>query len=164
MLSHGINVVALFFVCDIITNRMKTDEMHKLGGIRNVSRVFSVLFLIILLGSVALPLTNGFVGEFLLLHGLFQYNTVVVVFAGLTVILGALYMLRAYQLIMHGDTNALTESFGVITVNEKILLACFAGLIIFFGLFPNLILDGSENQIKQIIDHVHEVTAMVVKK
>jgi NADH-quinone oxidoreductase subunit M len=75
MLSHGINVVALFFVCDIILNRMKTDNMQQLGGIRNVSRVFSVLFLIALLGSVAMPLTNGFVGEFLLLHGVFQYNT-----------------------------------------------------------------------------------------
>lgn len=163
MLSHGINVVALFFVCDIILNRMKTVEMHKLGGIRNVSRVFSVLFLIILLGSIALPFTNGFVGEFLLLHGLFQYNTVLVVFAGLTMILGALYMFRAYQNMMHGDTNVLTETFGVITVNEKILLACFAGLIIFFGLFPNLILDVSENQIKEIIDHVHAATNMVVK-
>ncbi|MFN8284925.1 MAG: NADH-quinone oxidoreductase subunit M [Chitinophagales bacterium] len=161
MLSHGINVVALFYVCDIILSRMKTDEMHKLGGIRNVSRVFSVLFLIILLGSVALPLTNGFVGEFLLLHGLFQYNTVMVVFAGLTVIIGALYMLRAYQSMMHGDTNELTETFGVITTNEKIILACFAVLIIGFGLFPNFILDVSENQVKAIIDHVHEVTKVI---
>lgn len=123
--------------------------------------MFSVLFLIILLGSVALPLTNGFVGEFLLLHGLFQYNTVMVVFAGLTVIIGALYMLRAYQSMMHGDTNELTETFGVITTNEKIILACFAVLIIGFGLFPNFILDVSENQVKAIIDHVHEVTKVI---
>jgi NADH-quinone oxidoreductase subunit M len=119
MLSHGINVVALFFVCDIILNRMKTDNMQQLGGIRNVSRVFSVLFLIALLGSVAMPLTNGFVGEFLLLHGVFQYNTLLAVFAGLTVILGAVYMLRAYQSMMHGETNVLTESFGGISMNEK---------------------------------------------
>lgn len=111
MLSHGINVVALFYVCDILLQRMKTDTMQKLGGIRNVSRVFSVLFLIALLGSVAMPLTNGFVGEFLLIHGVFQFNTLLAVFAGLTVILGAVYMLRAYQNIMHGETNELTESF-----------------------------------------------------
>ena len=163
MFSHGINVVAIFFVCDIILNRMKTDEMKKLGGIRNVSRVFSVLFLIALLGSVAMPLTNGFVGEFLLLHGLFQYSTLLTVFAGLTVILGALYMLRAYQFIMHGETNALTETFGDITINEKILLGCFAGLIIFFGLFPNIILQVSEQPVKELIDHVHSVTNIVVK-
>ena len=163
MLSHGINVVAIFYVCDIIMNRMNTDEMKTLGGIRNVSRVFSVLFLIALLGSVAMPLTNGFIGEFLLLHGLFQYNTIATFFAGLTVILGAVYMLRAYQSMMHGETNALTEKFGDITLNEKVLLACFACLIIFFGLFPNIILQVSEQPVKELIDHVHSVTNIVVK-
>jgi len=163
MLSHGINVVAIFFVADIIFNKMQTLEMNKLGGIRSVSRVFSVLFLIALLGSVAMPLTNGFVGEFLLLHGLFQYSTIACVFAGLTVIIGALYMLRAYQNMMHGETNSLTEKFGDITTNEKILLACFAVLIIFFGLFPNLILHVSEQPVKELIDHVHSVTNIIVK-
>lgn len=161
MLSHGINVVALFYVCDILLQRMKTDTMQKLGGIRNVSRVFSVLFLIALLGSVAMPLTNGFVGEFLLLHGVFQFNTVLAVFAGLTVILGAVYMLRAYQNIMHGETNTLTESFGEITLNEKILLGGFAVLIIFFGLFPNVILHISEEPVKQLIEQVHNATTIV---
>ena len=161
MLSHGINVVALFFVCDIILNRMKTDTMQKLGGIRNVSRVFSVLFLIALLGSVAMPLTNGFVGEFLLIHGVFQYNTVMAVFAGLTVILGALYMLRAYQSMMHGEVNALTETFGEITTNEKIVLGGLAVLVIFFGLFPNIILHVSEEPVKQLIEHVQNAAVLV---
>lgn len=159
MLSHGINVVALFYVGDIILSRMQTDTMQQLGGIRQVSRVFSVLFLIVLLGSVAMPLTNGFVGEFLLLHGVFQYNTIAAVVAGLTVILGALYMLRAYQWMMHGETNTLTDSFGNITLNEKVLLFCFAGLIIFFGLFPNLILQVSEPTVKQLIEQVRYAAA-----
>jgi NADH-quinone oxidoreductase subunit M len=163
MLSHGINVVALFYVSDIILNRMKTDTMQKLGGIRNVSRVFSVLFMIALLGSVAMPLTNGFVGEFLLLHGIFQYNNILVAFAGLTVILGALYMLRAYQQMMHGETNALTSSFGDITVNEKVLLGGFAVLILFFGVFPSFILETSEQQVKELIDYVYSITNNGVK-
>lgn len=161
MLSHGINVVALFYVADIIMNRMKTDTMQNLGGIRNVSRVFSVLFLIALLGNVAMPLTNGFVGEFLLIHGVFQFNTIAAVFAGLTVILGAVYMLRAYQHMMHGETNATTETFGDITRNEKVMLSCLAVLIIFFGLFPNVILHVSEEPVKQLIDHVHNATIIV---
>lgn len=161
MLSHGINVVALFFVCDIIFNKMKTDTMQNLGGIRNVSRVFSVLFLIALLGSVAMPLTNGFVGEFLLIHGVFQFNTIAAIFAGLTVILGALYMLRAYQSMMHGETNTLTETFGDISSAEKLLLGCFAVLIIFFGLFPNVILHVSEEPVKHLIEQVHNASVMV---
>ncbi len=163
MLSHGINVVALFYVCDIIFNKMQTDEMRKLGGIRNESRLFSVLFLIALLGSIALPLTNGFVGEFLLLHGLFQYNAILTFFAGLTIILGALYMFRAYQSMMNGETNALTEKFGAISANEKILLSCFAALIIFFGLFPNVILSVSEQSVRELIEHVKSVTNVIVK-
>ncbi|MDB5228402.1 MAG: NADH-quinone oxidoreductase subunit [Bacteroidota bacterium] len=163
MLSHGINVVALFYVCDIILTRMNTDTMQKLGGIRNVSTMFSVLFLIALLGSVALPFTNGFVGEFLLIHGVFQYNTGAAVFAGLTVILGAVYFLRAYQVMMHGQTNTLTQGFGAITKNEKILLGSFAVLIIFFGLFPNVILSISEQPVKVLIDHVHMVTNSGIK-
>lgn len=157
MFSHGINVVALFYVCDIILNRMHTDTMQKLGGIRQVSGTFSVLFLIALLGSVALPLTNGFVGEFLLIHGVFQYNTLCAAFAGLTVIFGAVYMLRAYQAIMHGETNALTLSFGEISSNEKILLGCFAVLILFFGLFPDTLLSVSEAPVKQLIHQVHQL-------
>ncbi len=163
MLSHGINVVALFYVCDIIFSKMRTDTMLKLGGIRNVSREFSVLFLIALLGSVAMPLTNGFVGEFLLLHGIFQYNMMVAFFGGLTVILGAVYMLRAYQAMMHGETNSLSETFGEISKDEKIVLYGFAVLVIFFGLFPNTILDVSEQTVKQLIDHVHSVTNSSIK-
>lgn len=161
MLSHGINVVALFFIADIILNRMKTDVMQNMGGIRNVSRVFSVLFLIALLGSVAMPLTNGFIGEFLLIHGIFQYNTIAAVFAGLTVILGAVYMLKAYQSMMHGETNALTETFGEITSSEKIMLSCLAVLIIFFGLYPNIILHVSEEPVKQLIEQVHNAATIV---
>lgn len=163
MLSHGINVVALFYVCDIIIHRMNTDTMSQLGGIRNVSRVFSVLFMIALLGSVAMPLTNGFVGEFLLLHGVFQYNHILVVIAGLTVILGALYMLRAYQQMMHGEVNERTKSFGEITGNEKIILGGFAVLILLFGLFPSIVLQTSEQPVKELIDYVISVSNQVVK-
>ena len=72
MLTHGINVVGLFFIAEIISNRLKTREVELMGGIRLKAPVFATLFIIILLGSVALPLTNGFVGEFLLLSGIFQ--------------------------------------------------------------------------------------------
>ncbi|HSH67155.1 MAG TPA: NADH-quinone oxidoreductase subunit M, partial [Bacteroidia bacterium] len=69
MLSHGVNVVGLFFIVDLIQTRTSTTQIKELGGIRNSDPKFAVLFLIVLLGSVALPLTNGFIGEFLLLNG-----------------------------------------------------------------------------------------------
>ncbi|MBL7883665.1 MAG: NADH-quinone oxidoreductase subunit M, partial [Bacteroidia bacterium] len=122
MLSHGVNVVGLFFIVDLIQTRTNTFEIKALGGIRNVNPQFAVLFLIVLLGSVALPLTNGFIGEFLLLNGVYQYSSWMAAFAGVSVILGAVYMLRSYQSIMLGETNALTSSFAPLTGNEKTVL------------------------------------------
>ena len=74
MLSHGINVIGMFYIIDIIENRTKTREINELGGIINNAPKLAVLFVIIMLGSVALPLTNGFVGEFLLLTSVFLYK------------------------------------------------------------------------------------------
>ena len=80
MLSHGVNVVGLFFIADIIMRRLQTRDLDKLGGIRLAAPGFATYFMIIMLASVALPLTNGFVGEFLLINGVFQYSTWLAVF------------------------------------------------------------------------------------
>src|SRR5215217_6957199 len=111
MLSHGINVVGLFFVLDIIASRMQTNKIEELGGIAKKAPQLAIVSLIIVLGTVALPGTNGFVGEFLLLISVYQYNIWIAVFAGLTIIFGAVYMLRMYQNVMLGKTNELTLSF-----------------------------------------------------
>jgi len=89
MVSHGINVVGMFFIAEIIFTRMQTRTINELGGIRNVAPLFATFFMIVLLASVALPLTNGFIGEFLLINGLYQFNAWIAAVAGLTVILGA---------------------------------------------------------------------------
>lgn len=141
MLAHGINIVALFYIVNIIFKRTHTQDMENLSGIRSKAPVLALFFLIITLGSVALPLTNGFVGEFLLISGVFQYNFWYAAFAGLTIILGATYMLRAYQKTMLGDSNALTASFEDVTRNEKITLIIITLLIFIFGLFPNVIIE-----------------------
>jgi NADH-quinone oxidoreductase subunit M len=140
MLSHGINVVACFYVVDILATRFKTTDMSAMGGIRGVNPLFGFFFLVILLGSIALPLTNGFVGEFMLISGTFSFNPWLALTAGLSVILGAVYMLRAYQTTMLGLTNELTQNFEPLTWNEKINLSIFVVLIIAFGIFPNAVL------------------------
>src|SRR5690606_33475329 len=84
MFSHGIVIVGLFFIVDIILSRTSTQEIASLGGIRNNAPVFNTVFIIILLGSVALPLTSGFVGEFLLIKSVFEYNGASGTFAALT--------------------------------------------------------------------------------
>jgi NADH-quinone oxidoreductase subunit M len=141
MFAHGVNVVGLFFIADIILNKTGTREMNKLGGIRNVSPQFAAMFLIILLGSVALPMTNGFVGEFLLLNGIYQYSIWACAIAGLTVILGAVYMLRSYQVVMLGETNSVTSGFATLTGNEKAVLLIVCAAVLAFGVYPKPLLD-----------------------
>ncbi|MBC7567368.1 MAG: NADH-quinone oxidoreductase subunit M [Pedobacter sp.] len=154
MLSHGINVVGLFFVLDIISTRMKTNRISDLGGIAKQAPKLAIVFLIIILGTVALPGTNGFIGEFLLLMGVYQYNLWFAVFAGLTIIFGAVYMLRMYQNVMLGETNKLTIGFTDIKGTEQMVLYIICALIIIIGVYPKPVLHLSEAAVQQLIDQV----------
>ncbi|OCX50606.1 NADH dehydrogenase [Mucilaginibacter sp. PPCGB 2223] len=158
MLNHGINVVGLFFVMDIISRRLNTRDIDQLGGISKVAPQFAVKFLIILLGTVALPLTNGFIGEFLLLDGVYQYNIWLSVVAGLTIIFGAVYMLRMYKKVMQGETNSLTALFTDIDGSEKAVLLIICALIIFLGVYPQSVLHLSEASVKTLIQQVNVKT------
>jgi NADH-quinone oxidoreductase subunit M len=154
MLAHGVNVVGLFLIADILMRHTGTREMEKLGGIRNMNGNFAVLFLIVMLGSVALPLTNGFVGEFLLINGVYQYGAWVAAFAGLTVILGAVYMLRSYQAIMLGEKKDSAIAFGSLASSDKwvLYIICFA--IIAFGVYPKPLNDLAEEGTKAILTYI----------
>lgn len=154
MFSHGINVVGLFFIADIILKRTGTRQINELGGIRNVAPQFTSLFMIILLGSVALPLTNGFVGEFLLINGVYQYSAWIAAFAGLTIILGAVYMLRSFQSVMLGETKSITAGFAALTKNELAMLVIVSAAVIFFGVYPKPILSIIQNDIDSLVKSI----------
>lgn len=155
MLAHGVNVVGLFLIADIFFRHTGTRDMTKLGGIRSMNGNFSVLFLIILLGAVALPLTNGFVGEFLLISGLFQYNSTAAVFGGLTVILGAVYMLRAYQHLMLGERKDSNTAFGPLNNSDKLALVLICAVVVYFGVYPaplNAIAEQATQEVLQLLN------------
>jgi NADH-quinone oxidoreductase subunit M len=155
MLSHGINVVGLFFIWDIISRRMNTREIIQLGGIAKVAPKFAIAFLIIVLGTVALPLTNGFIGEFLLLNAVYQNSIAFAAVAGLTMIFGAVYMLRMYKGVMQGETNALTVTFTDISGSEVVVLGIICLLIIVIGIYPQPIFHLSEAATDNLIRLVH---------
>jgi NADH-quinone oxidoreductase subunit M len=151
MLSHGVNVVGLFLIADILMRHTGTREIDKLGGIRSMNGNFAVLFLIIMLGSVALPLTNSFVGEFLLINGVYQYNVWAGAFAGLTVILGAVYMFRSYQGIMLGERKDSAIAFGSLELSDKWVLYIICFVVIAFGVYPKPLNDLAEEGTKIIM-------------
>lgn len=152
MISHGIVVVGMFFIIDIIYDRTKTTTLANLGGIRNVAPQLATVFVITLLGSVALPLTSGFIGEFLLINSIFQYNAWLGAIAGVTIILGAVYMLRTFQKSMSGETSALTATFADLKWNEKAVLYPIALLIILIGIYPSPILSISESAVTKLME------------
>jgi NADH-quinone oxidoreductase subunit M len=157
MLSHGVNVIGMFFIVDIIQRRMKTRNLSELGGLAHNNPMFSILFMIIMLGSIALPLSNGFVGEFLLLNGIYQYSSWMALFAGLTVILGAVYMLRSYQKIMLGEPHARSVEFTGLHTTEKIILISVASIIIITGVYPKPILTVAGPALEEILSHVKDI-------
>ncbi|MCC7231481.1 MAG: NADH-quinone oxidoreductase subunit M [Bacteroidia bacterium] len=155
MLNHGINVVGLFFIADILSTRLKTREMSEMGGIRLVAPRFSAVFIILVMASIALPLTNGFVGEFLLINGIFQVSGRMAAVAGLTIILGAVYMLTSYRKIVLGDKQARTALFADLTPQEKGVLVPLVVLIIAIGVYPSPILRFAEPSVKAILGIIH---------
>jgi NADH-quinone oxidoreductase subunit M len=155
MIAHGVNVVALFLCADIIFTRTQSLNVEGLGGIRNLAPRFATLFMIVVLGSVALPLTNGFIGEFLLLYGVYQYNTWLAAFAGLTIILGAVYMLRMYQRIMLGNVSENVPTFRDLEWNETAVLGAAAFVIIVMGIYPQPVFNMAGPALEGIL---HQVT------
>ena len=96
--------------------------------------------MIVVLAAVGLPLTNSFIGEFLLLYGVYEYNTWLCIIAGLTIILGAVYMLRMYQHVMLGETNETTIGFTDLHWSELAVFVPVIVAIFVIGIYPAPIL------------------------
>ncbi|MGA0557060.1 complex I subunit 4 family protein [Larkinella sp. VNQ87] len=151
MLAHGINVVGMFFVADIIMSRTNTRLIDQMGGITRYTPKLTVYFMILLLGSVALPLTNGFVGEFLLLAGVFEHHNILGAIAGLTIIFGAVYMLRLFQKTMFGKTSGLTEGFNDVSGSESWVFIPLCFMVFWIGLVPNSFLKLTEPAVTNLL-------------
>lgn len=156
MLAHGINVVGMFYIVDLITKRTGTDVLEQLGGLRNQAPLLATFFLIILMANIALPLTNGFVGEYLLIIGLFQYNAWFAAVAGLTIIFGAAYMLNGYQKMMLGAKKEIYNHVTDVTGKELLVLVPITLMIIGMGVYPKFFLDISAGPVKEILNALHQ--------
>lgn len=160
MFSHGIVVFALFYIIEIIFQRTDTRALASLGGIRNVAPVLTTVFVIVMLGSVALPLTSGFVGEFLLINSLFQYQAYMGAVAGLTIILGAVYMLKTFQRSMSGEVNSTLAGFADLTNHEKLVLYPVIILIVLLGVYPMPLLNLSEASVENLLTIYSNLSAL----
>ena len=149
--AHGINVVGLFYCCDILYKRFKSRDIRQMGGLAKVAPKFAVLFLIIILGSMGVPLTNGFIGEFILLKSVYDFNGTAAVIAGLTVILCAVYLLRFYGKAMFGEGDeAVLSTAKDVSGVEFSVLASLAVFVILLGIFPQPVIEMVSSSVKFI--------------
>jgi len=153
MFAHGFNVVGLFFAAEIILQRTGTLSISQLGGIRSVAPKFATAFVVIVVASVALPTTNAFIGEFLLLYSAYEYNTWLAVVVGLTIILGAVYMLRMYQYAVLGETNSLTANFEDLNWQELLVFVLIIIGIFQVGLAPKQLMDMMQPSLDLILNN-----------
>jgi NADH-quinone oxidoreductase subunit M len=142
MLSHGLISGALFLCVGVLYDRLHTREIGRYGGIvANMPR-YATLFMILMLGSVGLPGTSGFVGEFLVLLGAYQVDTFVAALAATGVVLGAAYMLMLYRRVVFGP-RVHPEALAMPDLNKREfgLLAGLAALVLWIGVFPSSVMD-----------------------
>ncbi|MEE8333872.1 MAG: NADH-quinone oxidoreductase subunit M [Alphaproteobacteria bacterium] len=154
MLSHGIVSAALFLIVGVVYDRIHSREIARYGGLVERMPVYSVTFMLFMLASVGLPGTSGFVGEFLVLVGLFQVNTWVAALAATGVILGAAYMLYLYRRVIFGRITR-DDLKGILDMNWR-EIAVFAPLVIltlWMGIYPAPFLDIMEASVTSLVEH-----------
>ena len=155
MFNHGINIIGMWIVVELIERQYGTRKLSELGGLAQKAPALATLLVIIALGNVALPLTNAFVGEFLMFNGIWNalsvYKLLFTVLAGLSIILGAVYTLNMIQKIFFGNTNTITESARDIYTVERMALIAVVLVILVFGIYPQPLLNMTEGFVTEFM-------------
>jgi NADH-quinone oxidoreductase subunit M len=152
MLNHGLSTGALFMLVGVIYERRHTRMIADFGGLWKTLPVYASVFLVVMLSSVGLPGTNGFVGEFLVLLGAFRTQPWWAVVAASGVILSAVYMLWMFQRVMFGPvTHAENENLSDLTLREKLSFAPIIVLIFWMGFTPQPFLDRMQPSLDRVL-------------
>ena len=155
MISHGLVSAALFFAVGVVYDRLHTREIDAYGGVADSMPRYAAFFMLMMLASVGLPGTSGFVGEFLVLVGAWQSSTLLAFLTATGLILGATYMLWLYRRVVFGraekeEVIAMTPLEG----REMLIFAPLTVLVLWYGIFPGGLLDTMQPAIATILGHV----------
>jgi len=162
MLAHGVSTGGLFLLVGMIYERTHSREIAKYGGLAKVLPIYTIAFLIVTFSSIAVPMTNGFVGEFLVLLGTYGYNKIYAAIAVTGVILGAAYMLWMVKRVFFGSEGPIikesADHMHDLDTREKLVLAPIIILIFWMGIFPGHFLQWSDTSIRHLIDNKSSYT------
>jgi NADH-quinone oxidoreductase subunit M len=178
MLNHGVSTGALFLLVGFIYERRHTREISQMGGLANVMPIYATIFVITTMSSIGLPFLNGFVGEFLIMVGMFQshaldavslldwnWNYVSTMLAGTGVIFAAVYLLWMVQRVFFGKvTNAKNRVLADLSWREIGLMIPLIILMVYMGVFPKPFLTRSVESVKSVQQRVVHQAGGTVEK
>ncbi|NQU72307.1 MAG: NADH-quinone oxidoreductase subunit M, partial [Rhodospirillales bacterium] len=163
MLSHGIIASALFLCVGVVYDRLHSREIARYGGLVHRMPVYAAMFMVFMLGSVGLPGTSGFVGEFLILVGAFQVNSWVAMLATTGIILGAAYMLYLYRRVIFGKlTKDDLKNMLDLSPREIAVMAPLIVVTLWMGIYPAPFLEVMDASVANLISE-HKTAMEAIK-
>ena len=151
MFNHGINVIGLWILANAIESTLGTRKLSELGGLATKAPTMAILLVVLAFANIALPLTNAFIGEFLLFNGLFQYNIWIAAVAGVSIILGAVYTLQMVQKVLFGEVSAVTANATEINAYSKWVLIVIVVFIVVLGVYPQPLIDLTKDSVNALL-------------
>ncbi|WP_120947337.1 complex I subunit 4 family protein [Helicobacter mehlei] len=152
MFSHGLVSAGLFMLVGMLYQRSQSSKIVAYQGVAHSMPAFATCFMFVLLANVGMPLTSGFVGEFLSLLGFFNVSPLITLLAGSTIILSAIYMLNLYRKVFLGVPNRRSQALKDLCGREKFILATLIVAILFFGIYPKPILTPIEKSVQVLLN------------
>jgi NADH-quinone oxidoreductase subunit M len=154
MFSHGLISAALFLSVGVLYDRTHSRLIKTYGGIANLMPKYSFLFMIFVLGTLGLPGTSGFVGEFLVLVGVFKVNYLVAILASIGVILAAAYILWLYKRVVFGKMeNIQLKKIKDVNLSEAAILGVLSAAVLFFGFYPDPLFQTVNASVDNLINN-----------
>ncbi len=151
MFNHGINIIGMWIVVEVIERKTGIKKISELSGIANTMPTLTIFMVIVALANIALPLTNSFTGEFMMFSGLYHYNRWFAAIAGLGIILAAVYTLNMIQKVFYGSANAVTGELKDIEWTEKLSLLVVVVLIFAIGVYPQPLIDLTQSAVNNLL-------------
>jgi NADH-quinone oxidoreductase subunit M len=160
MFSHGVNILGLWIVAYTIERQYGTRKISELGGLAQKAPVLATLLVVIGLASIALPLTNAFIGEFMMFNGVFsskitEYNVVDTALALVCIILAAIYTLNMIRKIFYGEPKTATAQATEAPFTVNISLTVIVVTILLVGVYPRPLLQLTSDAVDAILSHMY---------
>jgi len=154
MFAHGINILGLWIVADVIEQQTGTRKFSELGGLAQKAPALAIMFVVLAFANIALPLTISFVGEFLMFNSVFQHSAWLGSVACICIILAAVYTLSMVQKIFYGEVRSEENVHCNVPANTQLMLAVLVAVVLFLGFYPQPMIDLTSDIVTKIIAQI----------